>query len=57
VFFCSPGQICKDLVIEKYFEKTNASKLKVAPNKDVKRKYKENYIKHGFVASGPEDHQ
>ena len=36
---------------------SGASQQKVPTKKGVKRKYKEDYVKYGFVASGSDDHQ
>ena len=49
--------------MEKYLKisgtsnKSGASQQKVPAKKEVKRKYKEDYVKYGFVASGSDDHQ
>ena len=43
--------------MEKYFEKVSLSKQKETVQKKCKRKYKEDYIQYGFIASGPKDHQ
>ena len=49
--------------MEKYLKisgtrnKSGASQQKVPAKKGVKRKYKEDYVKYGFVASVSDDHQ
>ena len=43
--------------MEKYFEKASSSKQKETVQKKCKRRYKDEYIWYGFIASGPEDHQ
>ena len=49
--------------MEKYLKisgtsnKSGASQQKIPAQKGVKRKYKEDYAKYGFVASGSDNHQ
>ena len=47
----------KYLKISSTSNKSGALQQKVPAKKGVKRKYKEDYIKYGFVASGSYDHQ
>ena len=47
----------KHLKISGTSNKSGASQLKVPAKKGVKRKYKQDYVKYGFVASGSDDHQ
>jgi len=43
--------------MEKYFDKASTSKQKETAQQKPKRKYKEDYVHCGFIASGPEDNQ
>ncbi|XP_076799874.1 zinc finger BED domain-containing protein 5-like [Clavelina lepadiformis] len=43
--------------MEKYFDKASRSKQKETTQQKHKRKYKEEYVQYGFIASGPEDNQ
>jgi len=43
--------------MDKYFNKASTSKQKETAQQKPKRKYKEDYVQYGFVASGPEDNQ
>ena len=43
--------------MEKYLEKASTSKQKETVRQRSMRKYKEDYIQYGFIASAPEDHQ
>ena len=43
--------------MEKYFENASTSKQKETVWQRSKRRYKEDCIQYGFIASGPEDHQ
>jgi len=43
--------------MEKYFHKASTSKQKETAQQKPKRKYKEDYVQHGFIASGPENNQ
>ena len=42
--------------MDKYLRKTSSSKQKETV-RQIKRKYRQDYIHYGFIASGPEDHQ
>ena len=42
--------------MDKYLRKTSSSKQKETV-RQIKRKYRQDYIQYGFIASGPEDHQ
>jgi len=43
--------------MDKYFDKSCASKPKVTSNKGIKRKYKEDYIKYVLIAYGSADNK
>ena len=47
----------KYLKISDTSNKSGASQQKIPAQKGVKRKYKDDYVKYGFVASGSDDHQ
>ena len=43
--------------MEKYIDKASSSKQKETAQQKLKRKYKEDYVQYGFIATGLEDNQ